>query len=252
MKNMFRKRLIIILPLVCCMLLAGCRKEPLETGGRQQHTDPGGGSSASGTLFDADRLSPASAASDLLVHNTVSLFWESLTRGNYVNASKCVTGNAAAALQVLLAAYDPAGSMIRTYGLTLSEQMQVRADTHSALMLRSCFRSSSIESVEKLSATQYIASASVSCVDRASFEAVCAAVTYEDLLLPHAQDAARVAATEGEAAAYEYLITLLLDHLDAQLGGQIAALPEQAYPATMNIELVDGRWLITELQLFNG
>ncbi|MBR0172693.1 MAG: hypothetical protein IJQ21_07865 [Lachnospiraceae bacterium] len=246
------KQIILTLSVIC-LLLAGCGKEPLETaGGLRNDSDAESTGRPTNPVFPVEAFNPVPAASALMARNTVSYFFASLTRGNALSAVACVSGNAAPVLLELLLLYDPAGSMIRTSGLPLSEQMQARADAHTEALLRACFRDYSIDSLERLSATQYTATVSVTCVDAKSFAAECGNVTYEDLLLTHAQDAARVTAEQGEDAAYEYLITMLIDHLEEQLRGQLAALPAQVYPAAVNIELTGGKWLITDLQLYNG
>ncbi|MBQ4416878.1 MAG: hypothetical protein II868_04215 [Butyrivibrio sp.] len=246
------KHIILILSVIC-LLPAGCGKEPLETtGGLRHNPDAAYTGEAPRTTFSIESFNPAPAASALMARNTVSRFFASLTRGNVTSAAACVTGNAVPVLSEILLVYDPVGSTIRASGFPLSEQMRMRADAHTETLLRSCFRDCSIETMERLSPTRYTATAAVTCIESTAFAAACGSVTSGNLLLAHAQDAARVAAEQGEKAAYEYLVTLLIDHFEEQLNGQLPALPAQVYSFTMNVELTGGKWLITELQQLNG
>ena len=246
------KHIMLILSTVF-LLLMGCGKEPLETtGGLRNAPDAENTGDTSDATFSLEAFDPAPVASELLARNTVSHFWASLVRGNMTTAAHCVSESALPALFTVLQVYDPAGSMIRTSGPPLSEQMQTRVDAHTQTLLSSCFRDYSIDSFQRLSPTRYTVAASVTCIDAAPFAAACGNVTYENLLLAHASDAARVTAEQGEAAAYEYLMTLLIDRLEEQLGGRLAEVPAQVCPATMSVELEGGKWLITELQLLNG
>ena len=246
------KHIILILSAVF-LLLTGCGKEPLETTGGLRN-NPGRESTGATTdmTFSIETFNPAAAASALMARNTVSHFLASLVRGNAAAAAGCVSENATSALLEILRIYDPAGTMIRASGVPLSEQMQTRVDAHTKTLLSSCFRDYSIESVEKLSPTQYTATASLSCIEGNAFGVACGNITYENLLLAHAYDAARVTAEQGEKAAYEYLMTLLIDHLEAQLASHLSSLPAQVHHTVISVERTDGKWLITDLQLFNG